>query len=169
MSNDRRRERMQRVKGRANWSAVAARAFEMGLGEIARKTEEKERADVVQRLPASRLKGNLDVEREGQEAGRWWAENEAEAHELERLANARRELGLDWPRVVGPGRMTNTTSAAERFLRIIEPNEEHCRDAAAGFWGCVLDDQNGRAQEDAFVYAFAEGALGLWEEVKDEV
>src|SRR5262245_47766624 len=89
--------RMDAAGEQVNWSAVAARAFEEKLAELASRKSAKERtmADVVQRLRASKLKGQDRRYKAGHDAGERWAKNLASAEELERLADFLDTLDCD--------------------------------------------------------------------------
>src|SRR5262245_14260814 len=80
--------RMDAVSEPVNWSQVAVRAFEDKLAEIASRKKEKTMSDAIQRLRASKLKGDDRRYREGHEAGWAWARDVAEAEELRRLTKA---------------------------------------------------------------------------------
>src|SRR5262245_29908163 len=81
--------RIDDVKGEANWSAVAGRAFEQELAEITRRKGEDAVKHTIERLRASRRSPNDGCFQEGFARGRWWAKESAEAGALERLANFR--------------------------------------------------------------------------------
>src|SRR5262249_34830315 len=74
--------RMQEAKG-VNWSAVAARAFEEQLNEIARARKEKTMDDAILRLRAAKRCLDDEDYREGHKAGQAWACEHAEPKELE--------------------------------------------------------------------------------------
>ena len=55
-------------------------------------------------------------------------------------------------------------------LRIgIHPKHEGDRSVAEEFWERQLGDQASLAHEPIFVKGFVEGALDLWDQVKDEL
>src|SRR5438105_13519710 len=90
------KKRMDAVKNPPNWSAVAARAFEAELAEIAARKETKDMTDVIQRLLASKLDTENKNYKKGHIAGRRWAENTATAEQLTRLEEFEDKLGSDW-------------------------------------------------------------------------
>ena len=109
-------------------------------------------------------------------AGEEWAKDDAGAHHLMRLADAREKAvsDSDWKLCfgVGPGVFCKYDSG-ERFFFIIDPPErdDRCADAEQ-FWSYyALDDDTSLAhdKEGTYVLAFAEGALSVWNEVKDQV
>src|SRR5262245_57540294 len=81
------KKRMDAAGAGVNWSAVACRAFEVELAEIAARKKEKTMDDVIQRLRASKLRGASEAHKEGDAAGRKWARDHAEADELQNLEN----------------------------------------------------------------------------------
>jgi hypothetical protein len=80
---------MDRADEQVNWSAVACRAFEEKLAEIALKRGRKTMDDVIQRLRASKVRGSDPVYWDAHAIGRRWAETTAEADQLERLERLR--------------------------------------------------------------------------------
>ena len=113
-------ERLSEVKD-VNWSAVAVTAFEAKLGELAMQKAEKSMKDVADRLRKS-LNENQDARfKEGFECGKEWAQDKAEAVELQRL-----EALVDNPQkyediVENPG--SNAYSASELLASEIVSGE----------------------------------------------
>src|SRR5262249_7379637 len=90
------KDRMDKVQEDLNWSAIACKAFEEKLAEIASRKVSKTMSDVVQRLRTSKMRAEDEQYREGEKEGRHWAEHDAEADELTRLERYRDQLGRDW-------------------------------------------------------------------------
>ena len=89
------KRRMDKVKEPVNWSALACRAFENELADIASKKEKKDMNDVVDRLRSS-LRGNEEkAYKEGFAFGQWWASHRAEASFLQRLERLHGKLEYD--------------------------------------------------------------------------
>lgn len=89
------KRQMDAVKEPVNWSAIACRAFEEKLTEIATKKEEKTMFDIIQRLRTT--KPDL-IYQQGQADGRRWASEQAQYEDLlslEQLYDKKRE-GRDW-------------------------------------------------------------------------
>jgi hypothetical protein len=162
------KRRMAAITEAVNWSAIACRAFEATLAEIAARKERKVMDDVVQRLRASKQRIEDEQYQEGEEAGRRWAENEAEADELSRLEQCRQGAGYDWARLFYQ-RESQAYSADEWLFFRIRPEFEGDREEARLFWEDVLGEDAHLTDIPSFVQGFAEGALGLWGEVKDRL
>jgi len=63
------KKRMDRVKEPVNWSSLAADAFELKLGEIARRQEEKTLEEVIARLRAHIVEDEMDDSARGHRVG----------------------------------------------------------------------------------------------------
>ena len=154
------KHRMAQIEESVNWSALAARAFEGKLAELAAKKEQKTMDDVIQRLRESRLKLEKADYHDGKEAGVRWAKHNAEARDLMTLDKLYidNQWNDDW-------RDFFTTeggdSAAVRLVEKIYGDEVEADD----FWSFVINDWQ-RAATDDWVRGFADGALELWDEVK---
>src|ERR1035441_5723797 len=85
------KKRMDRIKEPVNWSAVAAQAFELKLGEIAHHRKEKTMEHVIERLRASKIQSGSNAEKQGREVGIGWAKEAAEFNELRRLSKLDRD------------------------------------------------------------------------------
>ena len=85
------KRRMDAVKEPVNWSALACRAFEEKLAEIATKKEEKSMADIIQRLRTT--KPDL-IYQQGQADGRRWASEQAQYEDMLRLEQLYEENDL---------------------------------------------------------------------------
>lgn len=165
------RQRMDAVEDRVNWSALACRAFEQKLGEVASTKRNKTMADVIQRLRASKQWADDKVYQKGLEFGRQWASYAASAEELERLQNSRDPVN-DW---YFDAEGSSAFSVGEALYFIIQPDEDGSRDGARDFWQEVLEaDGFGRTDDErpfnpSFVQGFAVGAVELWEEVSPQL
>ena len=160
--------RMDNVDQEVNWSAVATRAFDAKLGEIASQRVLKTMSDVIDRLRASKAEHEDEDIQIGRDAGREWAEHLAEYKELKILAEISREHdgdGIelhfgDTPSHQGPG---------ERFFFAIHPDENSSRAEVRDFWESALGDEAKGAESAPFVVGFAKGAVEVFEEVKDQL
>jgi hypothetical protein len=160
------KKRMDAVKEDVNWSALACRAFEAKLGEIASRKAGKDMKDVVERLRASKRSGEAQSYKEGEVAGREWAKQEAEAGDLERLDRVRAERGLDWGKLFhDPG--TFALPATQWVYFHMYPENRGDRSAVKEFWESALGDE--REVDDLFVKGFCDGALEVWAEVRDQL
>ena len=154
------KERMDAVREEVNWSALACRAFETKLGEVAASKQRKSMKDVVDRLRASKQASDTDLRKAGQEVGREWAKDSAEAIELEQLARvADHILHPTDPYMDGEARIVH---------RAIDPDEVSGN--YHDFWENILGERNDiRVASRDFVCGFVEGAVEIWESVKDEL
>ena len=164
------KRRMEAVEEAVNWSAVACRAFEAKVGEIASRKERKTMDDVIARLRASKQREDDADYREGEAEGRHWAANHASAHALIRLERFREWNGPAW-RVLFDSYKYSTTPA-ERLAGILLPPQEvamsYNRSAELEFWDNTTPVRR-MPDTESFVRGFADGALAVWLEVKDHV
>src|ERR1051325_2917552 len=141
------KKQMDAVKEDVNWSAVACRAFEVKLGEIATRKVEKNMETVIQRLRSSKFKHEDKTYNDGKKSGRSWATYQAEyAHlrELQKLRdNAGRALiGLknetrpDWETWFDP---RSGEKLAEVLLEA-EPGYSSSSDLRAFWFGAVGEE-----------------------------
>ena len=122
-------------------------------------------SDVVKRLRDSKARGQEAAKSEGFAAGQTWARDKAEAAELQALENAYDPV-YGW----GFGSPGSAYSDAEAFFFMISPESDRDRRAAEEFWETILGEQSARiAYSDDFVQGFAEGAMDVWDEVKDQL
>lgn len=167
------KRRMDKVKEPVNWSALACRAFEQKLGEIAAKKEKKTMDDVIQRLRASRQQFDDRDYSKGLEAGKEWAKSDAEAVELQRLAKLRETIDADardsWQDWFETGGSRSAWGAWERFVFLIRPETDGDRSACGEFWEEVLGDDVHMAGGAAWLRGFADGALEIWWEVERQL
>jgi hypothetical protein len=159
--------RMEAVDEPVNWSALACQAFEQRLAEIIKRKGSGDMNDVVSRLRVSKRKLENEQFQAGIEAGRVWAKDEAEAGELIRLAEWRNAYpGTDWE-VVFAADDRAAYCSAEHFVFGVWPENDGDRSAANDFWeprGFEATHPSGD-----YVRGFAEGALAIWHEVKDQL
>lgn len=163
------KRRMDRVKEAVNWSAIAAQAFELKLGELAQHRKEKNMSNVIERLRASKLQGGSNAERQGREMGTGWAKDAAAFSELKRLSKLDRDSFFDetnWPasEAFGPAEML--------ALKILGEDAAGDRTDATNFWEQIVgNDENvdGLLESLDFLRGFAEGALSIYEQVADSL
>lgn len=152
-----------------NWSKVATDAFEMKLGQLNIQKGSKAMSDVIQRLRASKLEQTSQEHTEGVQEGRDWATRYADFPELQRLS-------AWWDRSSEDDReATFTTGDTDAFgsgayiATIITGEDRPNRALVDEFWDQALGDDDNRRFNDGFVRGFVDGALSVWEEVKDQV
>jgi ABC-type Zn2+ transport system substrate-binding protein/surface adhesin len=161
------KEAMEGVEG-VNWSAVAVRAFQDKLAEIAAKKEKKSMTDVIQRLRVSRRRSDEARWQEGELRGRDWAMHDADAESLARLEELHdRTEGHDWHWWFRPE--VSSHAPYERLMHVIDPGTKEDRQAARERWQQIVGEDEFRTIDPDFVQAFAESALAVWKEVKDQL
>ena len=151
------KERMDKAEESANWSQVSSRAFEIELGEIAKRKKVKDMNSVVQRLKASKLEFENVSYKEGYRCGHGWAENGAEYAELKHAYEIDADDSL----------FINAESDDERAFHvgfIITGVDEKVWD----FWEGVFGEWE-PAKDFEFYKGFLEGASEVYEKVKDEL
>lgn len=159
------KRRMENAGEVVNWSAGAARAFETVLAEIAFRNERKNMDDVIQRLRASKQESDAESYKDGFCVGEEWAKSAASALELKRLQRCR-DRSRDWTFETDE---RDAWGACEWLYFQIHPENDHDRREAEGFWDEVLDTNDDRRFEPAFLQGFANGALNVWCEAKSQV
>ena len=167
------KERMDAVKEQVNWSALACKAFEEKLAEIASKNEKITMDDVIQRLKVSKERMENDEYKEGEKVGRRWASRKGGARELMLLE--RFLESLDGEPSFGrdeffSGYGSSAYSTAEQLYFAIHPENNRDRDSAKDFWERALgEDDVHKAESDSFLRGFAEGAEAVWLEVRSQL
>jgi hypothetical protein len=162
--------RMDAVDEPVNWSAIACQAFEAKLAEITKRRGAMDMKEVAMRLRVSKRKNEAVQYQEGFEVGRRWAMNQAEADELERLADLHLHAQTirEWQTLFYEYR-NDASSAAERLAKVILGEDgEPGRAEAREFWENVLGKREAAVPSE-FVRGFAEGALEVWDEVQGEL
>jgi hypothetical protein len=150
------RRRMGAASEGINWSAVASHAFENKLAEIATR-KEKDMVEVIERIRKSKAVFENQSLREGMKLGERWATKYAEYAEfgwLEGLFDKVPELVKRW-------------TFAE-FAYMLDP----AFDSTVYKVKAEFDyaDQNlGQTDFPTFVRGFVQGALGVWNAVKDKL
>ena len=145
-----------------NWSAVAAQAFILKLGEIAKLKERKTMSDVVARMKASKLEEGSELFKQGQGAGEEWAKNHAEYGELKRLAGFKddHDSQYDHDSLVGQAFGQYELIA----FAILGLEDCHNRKASDDFWADALEgyEEMELLKEPEYLRGFVEGALAIW-------
>ena len=154
------KQRMERVREPVNWSALAADAFELKLGEIARQQKEKDLQHVIARLRAHIVEDQMDDTARGYRRGVEWAKATATPRELKRLDhNFDRIDMLEHRRRPG---------WSDRLASTILPGPgSHTAEEAWEFWrtSVGITDDAQLASVD-FLDGFVKGALSIYEQVK---
>lgn len=122
---------------------------------------------VVERLKESKRKADEELFTRGEQHGTQWAESQAEAKELDRLARAWQDRSagkFSW--IGSPG-----TEAAEEFHRIIRPDVPS-QSGREFFVEEVFDDADELAclaDEPSFIHGFAAGAVNIYSAVESRI
>lgn len=120
---------------------------------------------VVQRLRDSKKQAGTQELLAGKEAGREWAEEKAEAKELDRLSRFVGGLETD-----GDVRGLSNGSAwgtGEQLYFALSPEDDGNRDEAASFWEAAFGVGSCDDLTDEHLQGFVEGALEVWDQAKD--
>jgi hypothetical protein len=163
------KRRMDKVADQVNWSAIAATAFEIKLGEIAASKQEKDMKDVIQRLRASKVESDDADFLEGKSAGESWARDDASAKELGRLETARQRAGHDWGRLFHEH--GGSAYSHGEWLASVIAGDSNLDRAGRGevLERMIGDDEDDKHADGAFMRGFAEGALDVWAQVKHAI
>ncbi len=168
------KRRMDEVEGPVNWSGVAAAAFEAKLKELQSRMEAKSVEEAVRRLrAAAELEANEDYQ-DGLQAGRDWAMEAATPKQLRRIADylerdRRESPGIPWWDVDQHRRTGAPIGVAERFVAVARPGREADGGAAQEFWEEALGDDAPRVGDADFLRGFGEGAVEVWNQVRDRL
>jgi hypothetical protein len=123
--------------------------------------------DVMARLRAADEQDRGEAYRRGQEAGRGWACREARPNDLRRLEELDGAGSDDMISVFDNGQ---NKGVAWGLYETLHPQEEPDRAAVGAYWESVLGGGGQGLIDDAdFARGFVEGALRVWDEVKDKL
>jgi len=142
------RERMGKFDESVNWSEMARELFERRVAML-EQTKTKLSAETLARLKASEEREADEDLRTGRDAGRGWAEKEAEMSELRALARYSEESGAGI-----------TDDPGDEFFSIVDPQGDLDRNERREFWQLVYGADAPSAE---FVQAFVNGALEVLE------
>ena len=127
-----------------------------------------EMSAVVNRLRESARTESEMQKQKGRLAGRVWAMLWAEAAELKRLDKLRQDVGGDWETWFIDNEYGSYCVSERFYLSVFgDEKDEVDRNDAKPFWRDhgANDDHPGTD----FVRDFADGALAVWDEVKDQI
>jgi hypothetical protein len=162
------KDRMDAVMEPGNWSAVASRAFEIELGEVAKRKREKDMSDVIQRLRADKLGGQDTAYKKGFTDGQYWARDVAGYGQLERLAAwAEDENWIDTFYDLSE----DAWSSATRFYLEVEGKntQDYEQNHYDEFWERAACVEEASVLTGAYVHGLAEGALNIFREVQPQL
>jgi hypothetical protein len=138
------------------------------MAEIENKEENPEMSGVIERLRASKQESETQEFQAGWDAGRAWAEKYAEVSELKRLEAWRDDRSKDECRYEVP--QGNAFDAAEHLAFALCPGDQS-HSGAREFWECAVGDNvpHDDIAQPEFLRGFVEGALDVWDKVKDQI
>lgn len=155
------KKRMDKFSDPVNWSALACRAFEQRLSEPSRKKrlQENEMSKVIERLQESKRVHYGEAFELGRGQGSDWAKEDAQVPELQQLERIYDDFfETD----------SNCAYSIDELLYFhMFPADDGDRTAARDFWECYELDR--MDCPDKFVQGFANGAIDVWNEVKDHI
>lgn len=173
------KKRMDGVKERVNWSAIASRAFEAEIDRIHEQREIEGMSEIVKRLRETKRAEEAkkdEVYAEGFEAGKAWAAENATATELGNMyENYQTKLRgqLDEDTSLNGVSWYDDNSPTYLILELAGGTETsdwsdfHDR---LGFDNRTLCAEMPELKENIrYCIAFVEGAVAVWEEVKDQI
>ena len=161
------KRRMDEVEDEGvNWSALASLAFETKLAELITKRGARNMRDVIVRMRALKRTGVSGDRSRGREAGTNWAKDFADPSQLERLDELINGVDEEYfahdPDQESP--------PAERFYyEVVEPDHVGRALAALEWWRRNLRDSGDELPPASYIQGFAEGAMEVWEQVRDEL
>lgn len=158
------KQRMKSVGDYVNWSAVACKAFDAKLQDLVQQEEVENLDQVVDRLrKLNAERTESETSKEGVEAGKHWAMNRATPAQLASLESFRDEVSApEWRE------MFQHRGGVRKLTQcLMHGNEEtHGRGGGRMFWRQILDK---KPDGPDFFAGFAEGAIEVWQAVKDRV
>ena len=165
--SDELKSRMDEVEDEGvNWSALAAQAFEAKLAELVTKRGARNMRDVIARMRALKYKRGRGDRSRGREAGIVWAKNAAEPDQLERLDDLINSAGEDY---FAEDPDQDYTPAERFYYEVIEPDHEGKRRIAMEWWLRNFASTGEAGPLSSDVEGFAEGAMEVWQQVRDEL
>lgn len=169
------KKRMDAITESVNWSAIAAKAFEAHLKELELRKENKEMAEVIERLRLQRQQQESETFQQGFETGKSWATRKANFSQLQNLEALYNRLSneptYDWQWYFNPEDGSNAYSVEEYLFFEIEPRFDGERGAASDFWEEFWGDEYRSMNkiDGNWLRGFGEGALSIWNAVKERI
>ena len=159
--------RMDAVTEQVNWSAEAAKCFEKVLGGIAARKSQKDYSDVIARLRASKMKSEDENYDAGHAAGIFWAENNASYPELKRAVDYDTDqIGGQW---LAPWRGCDWIAFALLGLDVQELLNDELEERSDAFWAPAGGAQSVDSMGNEFLIGFIEGAVQVWNQVRNQL
>ena len=162
------KERMDAAAESVNWSAVAARAFEGRLLELQSQKKGMKMEEVIARLTAAAELENNEFYQAGRQAGEAWARGKATPRQLRRLEellqNEEYHGEASWVLETYTNGLNHGISVG--LAEDLNPRQDI---ETSEFWEAVLGDDAERIEDLDFARGFVEGALDIWQSVKDKL
>jgi hypothetical protein len=154
------RAQMREFESEVSWSAIATDAFRAKIGQLTvRNANKAENMDtVIERLRASKQAYVDDAETRGATAGIDWAKGRAEFIQLKNLSDKiERNPHDEW----------NVSNVPETT----DPDFIGSRADVREWWmhAAQLSEKEVDTIPEAFIEGFVKGAMGVFEEVEDEL
>lgn len=149
-----------------DWSQVATEAFERKFETLSIKPIGKLES-LVKRLKDSRAEMVSRDRLKGLESGRSWATNLASFEELDNLSNwwnTTSKIDRDWYLTT---KEDDPNGVGRELACLIMGKCNDDWDASDEFWSNAEDSDDGPCPPDLFFRAFAQGALEVWNSVKE--
>jgi hypothetical protein len=154
---------MESLSDPPNWSAIACEAFRAHLLDLASQREAMTMEDVIARMKAADALERNESYQTGRETGECWAKNRATPKQLRNLAG---DPGEGAPIL---GSMVHGEIATTLWQEI-HPRRETDSHTINCFWEEAAGDNGVESIEDQdFARGWMEGALAIWEKVKDKL
>ena len=187
------KERMKIARALVNWSAVACEAFEEKLKEIGPIEEITSIEGALRRMQAVQQQASSpDANPGGVDAGKQWAMNFATPTQLASLEGFRNQMSMeDWTDLMtsrdGFKELARCIEPARGARQGGRPTPKRRRSGRGGlprhvgqgmgsvghsqgwereFWQSILDE---RPESPDFYWGFANGALEIWAQIKDQL
>ena len=176
------KRKMKKFRSRVNWSAVACEAFEQKMEEMGPIEEITSIADAVKRLKNMKEEQpESQTNQNALEAGRHWAMNYATRTQLGAIEALHDKVSDDWEAyLLSPegwheltlcidpdsGDRPTRTRRRHRGPRGHEPRGGGGPGRSRGVWRAILDQ---RPDSKDFFLGFANGAIEVWKEIKDQL
>jgi hypothetical protein len=134
------------------------------------RKEKKDMTEVVSRLRASLRKNELQSFRDGYAAGTEWAKNRAEAMQLKRLHDWRKEIQTGEKIPLNEFFIPSQPSVISLLTaKKIVGNQNFGQEAAEAFWENALGKDSCHQLDRDFLRGFVEGAADIWASVRRQV
>jgi hypothetical protein len=181
------KDQMDAATEKVNWSAIATKAFHGELLALKSERKAKTMDEVISRLKAADDLERKEEYQEGRRVGKEWAKQEArpgQLRHLPQLRNLRRSMDEASSKL--PSGFENVARDAAlgvghgvgfhvylgtlgRGLITTWGEVKSIADEAKSFWQAVLGEYKHRIESADFGQGFVDGALEVWDAVKEKL